>query len=466
MTRTRVALFCAALSALPIAHARDGDFVNSFGVQGREQIGFSPSLFVATSFASLPEIVVQPDGKLLVSAPVANTGSSDMAVLRLNANGTLDTNFGNQGQAIVAFDIGGSNDDVVSGLLLQPNGRIVLCGEATGDPSGNGGDFAVARLLSDGTLDTQFSADGKATVAFDIGPTGQREDRGVRCSLQADGKIVIGGSAAVDANNARMAVARLNPDGSRDTGFNGTGTATIDFGPGLPTGLAFSVRSLAGGATLLTGIAASGSTASWTFAQLDANGQLDSTFGNGGTLVFNPGLAGYSPYEGLDAIVLADRSIVAVGAMALLPGVTNFDYGIFKLTASGALDTTFGSGGGQVIPFDLGGTNADAAVQIVNDPQGRLVVVGFAQNASSFNTEVVRLTAAGELDPTFGVGGKLAVATAVPPASDLGDQGTALALNADGSILVGSLATASGGTLIGLAKLVGDTIYSDGFELP
>jgi uncharacterized delta-60 repeat protein len=302
---------------------------------------------VAISFVSLPEIVVQPDGKILVSAPVANTSSSDMGVLRLNPNGARDTTFGDQGQVIVPFDIGGTNNDVVSGLLLQPNGRIVLCGEALGDPAGNTGDFAVARLLADGSLDTQFSGDGKATVAFDIGPAGEREDTAIRCDLQADGKLVVAGRAQVDATATRMAVARLNTDGSRDTSFGTGGTATVNFGPSFPAALAFSVRSLASGGTLLIGGAAATTGSTWAFARFDASGQPDPSFGNGGKLVFDPGFPGYAPFEALDGIVLADDSIVAVGAMALLPGLTNIDYGIFKLTANGAVDTSFGAGGGK-----------------------------------------------------------------------------------------------------------------------
>src|SRR5262249_47295896 len=154
------------------------------------------------------------------------------------------------GQTIVAFDGGGSNIDVASSVLLQPNGRIVVCGQASGDPSNNGNDFGIVRLTAAGAPDTQFSADGKATVGFDIGPAGSRNDFAVRCSLQSDNKIVAAGQAQVDTSSARMAVARLNADGSRDTGFNGSGTATVDFGPSYPNSNAFSVKSLSNGDTL------------------------------------------------------------------------------------------------------------------------------------------------------------------------------------------------------------------------
>ncbi|HJT96951.1 MAG TPA: delta-60 repeat domain-containing protein, partial [Rhodanobacteraceae bacterium] len=236
------ALALAALGFVACAvDAHDGDFVDTFGVDGREQIGFAPSLGLSSGFVNFVDLAVQPDGKIVVSATVANTDSDDIGVLRLNPNGTLDTNFGTQGQTIVAFDGGDMNTDVASSVLLQPNGRIVVCGEASGDPSAGGFDFGIVRLTSSGAPDTQFSGDGKATVGFDLGAVGQRADLAVRCSLQSDGKIVAAGQAQFSATNSRMAVARLNADGSRDTGFNGSGTATVDFGPSHPNSNAFSV---------------------------------------------------------------------------------------------------------------------------------------------------------------------------------------------------------------------------------
>jgi len=389
-------------------------------------------------------------------------------VLRLNSNGTLDTNFGTQGQTIVAFDGGGNNTDVASSVLLQPNGRIVVCGQASGDGSANGNDFGVVRLTAAGAPDTQFSGDGKATVGFDLGPVGSRNDVAVRCSLQADGKIVAAGQAQTDVSTARMAVARLNTDGSRDTGFNGAGTATVDFGPAYPTSIAFSVKSLANGDTLLIG-GATGTPPqlAWAFARLDASGQLDTTFGNAGIALIDSGFPSYQPYEALDAVVLPDNSFVAVGIMGLLPDITNLDFGIFKFTANGALDTSFGNGGGQIVPFDLGGSMQDLAVKVLQDSQGRYLVVGFSGDAISFTTTMVRLRADGSFDPSFGVGGKLSVASAPPPNADQGDTGTSIAFTPDGNILVGSIATNSdspSGSYIGLAKLSGDTLFENGFE--
>jgi uncharacterized delta-60 repeat protein len=467
MRKTRLALAALGLFAGAVA-AHDGGFVGTFGVDGREQIGFAPSLGIALGFANFVDVAVQPDNKIVVSATVANTGSDDIGVLRLNPNGTLDTNFGTQGQTIVAFDAGGNNDDVASSVLLQPNGRIVVCGQSSGDAAGNGTDFGIVRLTASGAPDTQFSGDGKATVPFDLGPAGLRNDFAVRCNLQSDGKIVAAGRAQVDATAGRMAVVRLNSDGSRDTGFNGAGTATVDFGPAYPASIALGVKSMSNGDTLLIGGAAGASPQlAWAFARLDSSGQLDPTFGNGGIALIDSGFPGYQPYEALDAVVQPDNSFVAVGIMGLLPDITNFDFGIFKFTANGALDTSFGVGGGQIVPFDLGGVFTDFGIDIVQDSQGRFVVVGASSTAIGTTTTMVRLNGDGSFDPSFGVDGKLTVASAPPPNPDEGDTGTSVVLTSDGGILVGSIANNSAspsGLYVGLAKLVGDTIFDSGFD--
>ena len=468
----QIALAAVAVAAASVAQARDGDFYKSFGNGGREQIAFSPSLYLQTGFVDFVDIAIQSDGKLVVGATVDNTAaptpSDDMGLLRLNPNGTVDTNFGTQGQTFVDFALGGANDDVFSSVLVQPNGRIVSSGAAGGSPTAGGADMAVSRLLATGAPDTQFSGDGKATIPFDIGPVGNRDDVAVRCAIQSDGKIVAAGRATIDANSQRMAVVRLNADGSRDTSFNGSGTATIDFGPSLPIALAFDVKIQPDGRILLTGaVSTSANAIQWGFARLTSSGQLDTTFGNGGTLAFDAGLSSYKAYEALSALVLADGSIVAVGIMALQPDLTNFDYGIFKLHSDGSLDTTFGDGGGKVFAFDLGGSFTDAPVKVLQDSRGRFVMGGFSTTGDAvYTNSIARLMPDGQLDPSFGVGGKLAVSSTIPPAVDFGEQGTTIALGADDSILIGSIADfdATPHTHIGLVKLIGDTIFSNGFE--
>jgi uncharacterized delta-60 repeat protein len=451
--------------AMSGAHARDGAYFTSFGDQGRERLGFSPDLDVSSGFVNFVGLAVQPDGRILVSATVANGASDDFGLLRLLPNGTLDTTFGDQGQVLIPFDLGGLDLDVASHVLLQPNGRIVQCGAAEGDPAAGGKDFAFSRVTAAGAPDTSFSGDGKATVAFDIGPQDERDDEVVRCLLQPDGKIVAAGWATVAADTPRMAVTRLNSDGSRDTGFNGNGTATVDFGASFAQSRAFGVRLQPDGSLLLAGLAAGSGGSRWALARLDPSGQIDAGFGNGGIVLFDPEITGYAPVQVLDLLVRDDGSFVAVGALLVEPSTTNFDFGVFAFDADGSPDAAFGTGGGIAIPFDLGGPLAELAVTLVEDPQGRLVVTGFgAVSDSAYTIVMARLSAGGQLDPAFGNSGKLAVSTAAPADVDLGDQGTAMAFAPDSGLLVASLASTPDGTRAGIAKLIADTVFEDGFD--
>ena len=457
----------AMLMLAATAHARDGDYVASFGNQGREQYGFEPDLDVVSSFAGFVDVLAQADGRLLVSATVANSGSNDFGVLRLLPNGTLDTNFGDQGQAIVPFDLGGSLDDVPTSILRQPDGRIVLCGAAQGDPSAGGRDFAFVRLLPNGALDTGFSGDGKATVAFDLGASGDRDDEATRCLLQPDGKIVAIGDAMVDLSEAqrRMAVVRLNPDGSRDTTFNGNGTATVDFGASFADSIGFGIELQPDGSLLLVGPAAGSGGSRWAIARLDDSGQLDLAFGNGGTVLFDPEVAGYAPSFALDLEVLEDGAFVVAGALEFVATPGQLDYALYAFDPDGNPEPGFGNGGGIVVPFDLAGPMVDVPVEIARDASGRFVATGFVSSPNgNFSIGVARFSPEGQLDPAFGVAGKQVVSTAPPPLPDLGDQGSAMTLTPDHGLLVASLATSAGGTRAGLAKLAADGLFANGFE--
>src|SRR5204863_2198540 len=127
---------------------------------------------------------------------------------------TPDATFGNGGQ--VSTDFVGMEDDAFS-VLIQPDGKIVAVGSAN-DPA-TFYDFAAARYLSNGTIDTTFGVDGKVRTDF-----GDRNfDRARSAALQADGKIVAAGFAISQNGGVQsFAVARYNSSGVLDTGF-GTG---------------------------------------------------------------------------------------------------------------------------------------------------------------------------------------------------------------------------------------------------
>jgi uncharacterized delta-60 repeat protein len=464
MKGLRIALALAGALVACAAEANDGDFVDTFGTHGREQFGFSPNLGTAVSTAAFTDVVVLPNGKLLVSASPVDT-SAEFGVVQLNANGTLDTNFGTQGQTIAGFAGFG---DIAASMKRQPDGRIVLCGVAGGDSSAGGADFGVMRFTAAGNLDPTFSADGKATVAFDLGAVGHRDDTGTRCALQPDGKIVIVGIATTDTGS-RFGVARLNSDGSRDTTFNSSGTATIDFGPSLTSAIPFGVGLFSNGDIIVVGAALSPTDGAFTaVARLDASGQLVGSFGNGGIIVMSDPIGSYRSTEAINVAVLSDDSFVVVAGVGLLPAGTNLDWGIFKFTSNGSLDQDFGIDGTTIVPWDLGSTFRDLPDSIVVDDRNRLLVAGFGDaDGITFAGELARFLPDGSLDPSFGVDGKLVVSTTPPPGSAAGDQLSSIAFTPDSAIIVGSIATSAAsptGTVVGLAKLWVDSIFADGFD--
>ena len=128
---------------------------------------------------------LQPDGKI-VAAGAINTGTSDFAVARYNANGTLDTSFGAGGHVITSI---GSSADEAHGLGIQPTGKIVVAGWSVQDSRKN--DFAVVRYLTSGSLDTTFGTSGIVTTT--IQPTS--DDLANTMTLQPDNQIIVAGSS-------------------------------------------------------------------------------------------------------------------------------------------------------------------------------------------------------------------------------------------------------------------------------
>lgn len=135
-------------------------------------------------------------------------------------------------------------------------------------------DFSVTRYLSDGSLDQSFSADGRVTIDFAGG-----SDRAHVVAQQADGKLLIAGSSDTGNGQYDFSVVRLNANGSLDTSFGNGGKATFDFQAGRDS--AQTLTLLDDGKILLTGTAESGhGNADFAALRLNPDGSLDTTFGD------------------------------------------------------------------------------------------------------------------------------------------------------------------------------------------
>ena len=179
----------------------DGSFDTSFDTDGA--LGIDSA---GTERANA--VAVQPDGKLVVAGHTSV--GDDMAVYRVNPNGSLDTSFDGDG----ARGINSGGYDEAHAVAVQPDGKIVVAGEA-------GGNAGVYRLNPNGTLDTSFDGDGGRELS-----SGAYEEA-YALAIQPNGKILLAGytSAGEDA-----VVWRLNGDGSRDAGFGSFGELTLGGG--------------------------------------------------------------------------------------------------------------------------------------------------------------------------------------------------------------------------------------------
>lgn len=187
--------------------AAAGDLDSSFGTSG-----IVITTIPDATLNEATDIIVQPDGKMVVSA-FANGGSGfDVVLARYNPNGTLDTSFSGDGIATTPF---GNEFELARAIARQPDGKILAAGRVGASPSR----FLVLRYNADGTLDTTFDDDG--IVATTVLQNADAQS----IAIQSDGKIVVAGNAVNSSNEDFFAVVRYNSDGSFDNSFNGTGSA-------------------------------------------------------------------------------------------------------------------------------------------------------------------------------------------------------------------------------------------------
>lgn len=378
---------------LQTVNAAPGDLDTSFSFDGITGIRIGSGADDSGTAAA-----IQADGKFVIVGDAQMGFRRQCAVSRYNANGSLDTSFGDGGKVLYKTAYTQEYESGCRAVAVQPDGKIVIVGTAT-PFTGNLGGFLM-RLNPNGSLDTTFDTDGKQEFfSFYF----------YAVAIQTDGRIIVGGNAFSGANN-NFPITRYNTDGSIDTTFTNNGT------------LSAFINALAiqpDGKIVGAGSAFGTSNSDFLLTRLESNGTFDTSFDGDGKVLTN-----ILSQDIVQAVALQpDGKIVVAG----YSGLTE-DFSVARYNANGSLDTTF-DGDGYVMTQVLNGR--DFANAVVIQPDGKIVAAGQSGTGSVVYLSLVRYNVNGSLDTSFDGDGKLTTEIA-----DFGNVANSAILQPDGKIFV------------------------------
>lgn len=375
----------------------DGSTDRSFGVNGVAAIDFDDSDDRATA------ISIQADGRILVTGHSSGVSlesgwEQDLALARLNSDGTFDTSFGRGGR--VTRDLGGPVD-TAAGIELLSDGRFIVAG--TSDAGGTF-DVVFARFEGDGSPDASFGTSVIAGVTF-IDVAG-RHDMSFSMTQQPDGKLIGCGQSGpnpTDAEGAELLAIRVNADGTVDESFGSSGISLLATGSTLGSGQGCVLTP--DGMIVLAGFGGEAGSENVVLARLTPNGAGDPTFGAAGLAQID--LGGAETASTIFRLTNGDLAIVGTTA-ALVDGAYPQGWPSFRITLpsefpsemffaridadSGSIDTEFGNGGVTIVDFGVDNQPSWAYGRAaILQADGKLLAVGTAfrvdESASFFAAE-------------------------------------------------------------------------------
>jgi len=337
--------------------------------------------------------VLQNDDGSIVAAGTTTSwgaGTNDFYVVKLNADFSLDTNFGTGG----TFVVGGVDTDSPWGIAHGSDGGYVLAGNTLS--FGSGYQFYVVKLTDEGILDNNFGSGGKRTI-------GQpHNDRGYSIQAVSGGGYIIAGFHTVPATAYLLGyVVKITNEGALDNTFGTGGSVKIG---GSSNEYLRAIKETSDG-----GFIAVGNTQTFDagghdiyVVKLTGAGDLDSGFGVNGTFV----IGGSGNENGYDVAQLPDDKYIVFGQSSSY-GAGSSDFYVVKLTSSGSLDSSFATNG----TVTIGGSDEERSFSSLITPEGDILLGGYTKSfgAGGNDMYIVKLTSAGDLDETFGTNGTLTV---------------------------------------------------------
>ncbi len=366
-------------------------------VHGVPDPAFGPggSVYLTCSTGPVPgaiaigeALAIERDQKIVVAGFVLEDEWSPRLVAswRLLPTGLPDTSFGDQGVRI--FQVGDSA--IAYAVAVQPDdGAVLIAGRAYQ----GGWPLYLARLTSDGAVDTGFGTGGVVFSRFDDYAEG-RSIQIQRLDPNAGRILVAGHYRYPGTSGGAIVVARFGRDGSPDTSFGSGGRAMATLGE---TSAAYASVILPDDSIVVAGDATVFGTPVMVVAKFGPNGELDASFGSHGFGIADFGSGGWAR-----AIALDHQGRLVVAGYA---GGSTQRFAWARFTAAGWLDPSFGSSGRQVHVLQrwVSPTFSSQATGVVVETDGSILTVGFAESGlpGLHHTALVQLREDGTLDPQF-----------------------------------------------------------------
>ncbi len=378
-----------------------GMTVGIYASEGELDPTFGDGGFISTAFGlqsqGISDIEVQPDGKFIAIGTGRVEGALRSIIIRYHPNGDRDTTFGVNGDLILS-------SGVVRQLALQSDGKIVIAGY-TGISTNF--DFYVIRLNSNGGLDTSFNGTGVVIVDF-RGTT----DFARAVAVQTDGKIVVGGSSdkLTTSLEEDFAVARINPDGSLDTTFDGDGkliSSLQERSDFADLKVQTDGKIVAVGESFLFDEPTSNPVGYFTTVRYNTDGSFDTTFNNTGIAFATFDIATAGPGSRVNnrptsVFLRADGKILVVGTTESCCAPQPLSkIALIQYNPDGSIDTSYGTSGKSQV--GVGSIARTSAFETELQSDGKIVFIGSVQSNPKSSGSVVlgRINANGSIDKTF-----------------------------------------------------------------
>lgn len=329
----------------------DGSADTTFDTDGIRTVSFGTRPGVFTS------VIVQSDGKILLAGDDGRLAR----VVRLNADGTLDTTFDTDGmnQASVSTASGTFNS---VDAVLTAEGKLIVAGSHSFDSGASR--VAMVRFNADGSRDTTFGTNGVTITSASAGGL-----TAAAMSLQSDGKIIVAGTQTYGTNYF-FALQRYTAAGQLDATFDRDGRVTTSFAQNTS---AVAMQILSNGRIVVAGTG-------YEVARYNASGALDTTFGTAGKTRLHPG--GTSRAQAL--AIESDGKVIVAGTTSR--GINPGNAALVRFYATGQADASFGDRG--VLFTDLGGNDRIEALALTTD--GQLIAAGASANDDGTNFALAR----------------------------------------------------------------------------